>query len=117
MLLSSTAYLKIHELHKLGDLWLQDFHCLLIDLHSVWLLITFHLCCKDKSLLSASEPLAELWTATATISSLFHNESCSHLRTMERPERKLVLEAVGWQQKGLFLRCEILSMYYNQAQS
>lgn len=40
---SLTTYLKIHELHKLGDFWLQNFYCLLINLHSVWLFITFHL--------------------------------------------------------------------------
>lgn len=37
------AYLKIHELHKLGDLWFQDFHSFLINFNSVWLLITLYL--------------------------------------------------------------------------
>lgn len=36
-------HLEVHELHKLGDLWLQHLHRLLIDLHSVGLLVAFHL--------------------------------------------------------------------------
>lgn len=33
----------MHEIHQLGDFWFQDLHCLLIDLHSIGLLIAFHL--------------------------------------------------------------------------
>lgn len=36
-------YLKMHEIHQLGDLWFQDLHCLFIDLYSIGLLIAFHL--------------------------------------------------------------------------
>lgn len=38
-----TPHLKVHELHELGDLGLQHFYRLLIDLYSVGLLIAFHL--------------------------------------------------------------------------
>lgn len=37
------AHLEVHELHELGDLWLQHFHGLLVDLHPVGLLIALHL--------------------------------------------------------------------------
>lgn len=36
-------YLEVHEIHQLGDFWLQDLHCLLIDLHSIRLFIALHL--------------------------------------------------------------------------
>lgn len=36
-------YLKMHEIHQLGDFWFQDLHCLLVDLDSVGLFIAFHL--------------------------------------------------------------------------
>ena len=36
-------YLEVHEIHQLGDFRLQHLHCLLIDLHSVGLLIAFYL--------------------------------------------------------------------------
>ena len=38
-----TPHLKVHELHELGDLGLQHFYRLLINLYSVGLLIAFHL--------------------------------------------------------------------------
>lgn len=37
------THLKVHELHELGDLWLQYFHCLLIDLYPVGLFIALYL--------------------------------------------------------------------------
>lgn len=37
------TYLEMHEIHQLGDFWFQDLHCLLIYLHSIGLLIAFHL--------------------------------------------------------------------------
>jgi len=37
------THLEVHEVHQLGDFWLQDLHRLLIDLHSVGLLVAFHL--------------------------------------------------------------------------
>lgn len=33
----------MHEIHQLGDFWLQDLHRLLIDLHPVGLFVAFHL--------------------------------------------------------------------------
>lgn len=42
-LLQIKHYLKVHELHQLGDFRLQNLHCLLIDLHSIGLLVAFHL--------------------------------------------------------------------------
>lgn len=41
-------YLEIHEVHKLGDFWLQDLNCLLIDLNSVGLFIALHLKIKPR---------------------------------------------------------------------
>lgn len=36
-------YLKMHEIHQLGDFWFQDLHCLFIDLYPIGLFIAFHL--------------------------------------------------------------------------
>lgn len=36
-------YLKMHEIHQLGDFWFQDLHSLFIDLYSIGLFIAFHL--------------------------------------------------------------------------
>lgn len=49
------TYLEVHELHELGHLGLQHLHSLLVDLHSVGLLVAFHLtnagwCCHTDSL-------------------------------------------------------------------
>ena len=37
------THLKVHELHELGDLWLQHLHRLLVDLDPIGLLIALHL--------------------------------------------------------------------------
>lgn len=37
------CYLEVHEVHQLGDLRLQHLHCLLVDLHSVGLLVALYL--------------------------------------------------------------------------
>lgn len=37
------TYLKLHEIHQLGNFWFQDLHRLFIDLHSIGLLIALHL--------------------------------------------------------------------------
>lgn len=36
-------YLKMHEIHQLGDFWFQDLYCLFIDLYPIGLFIAFHL--------------------------------------------------------------------------
>lgn len=50
-----TIYLEIHEVHQLGDFWLQDFNRLLVDLNSVGLLIAFHLKIKPRNLIKCLE--------------------------------------------------------------
>lgn len=37
------GYLEVHEVHEFCDFRLQNLHSLLIDLHSVGLLVAFHL--------------------------------------------------------------------------
>ena len=37
------CYLEVHEVHQFGDFWLQHLYGLLVDLHSVRLLVALHL--------------------------------------------------------------------------
>lgn len=54
--LPARIYLEVHKLHELGHFRLQHFHRLLVDLHSVGLLVAFHLMntrgcsCTDSSI-------------------------------------------------------------------
>ena len=53
----SERYLEVHEVHELGDLWLQHLHGLLVDLHAVGLLVTLHLAEGDEG-----EEVIKHWT-------------------------------------------------------
>lgn len=98
---SLTAYLKVHELHKLGDFRLQNFYCLLINLHSVWLFITFHLQ-RQMMIVSINTSDTAVVLQQPLPFCLFHTEHCPHLRTMEWPKKEIFFKAKGDVRRGYF---------------